>query len=323
MIALNYAERLNVDPIMLMQKMFLVHGRPGVEAQLKIALVNACGRFTPIKWRHENEYTNKWICTAYATEKASGEELSFTLDWGTVVKEKWLSKPGSKWATMPMKMMQYRSASWWADLYCPEVVMGLPTVEEIAEAINVTPSGIEVSSTPITASEKLKALESLPPDDNPSAEPPPGLEAEMGPPPEEPHMPEPPPAEEPPAVEYNCPHCDFKASSKGGLTRHINRQHKGAPETNNGAGGGPSDKEPPAEQPQEDAGEDSSLFKDIHPSARTGVAWQRIRMILKSARGVQVWKDQIMPELAKKPITEEDDGIRVANLYSHLEQLIG
>jgi hypothetical protein len=142
MVALQMAFRLAVDPMMFMQKCYIVHGRPGVEAQLKIGLANSRGPFTgPIQWRMSGEGKQK-KCTAYATHKVTGELCEYPLDWETVEKEGWADKKGSKWLTMPDKMFRYRSASWLIDLYCPEVTLGLATVDELLDAdqpIDITP----------------------------------------------------------------------------------------------------------------------------------------------------------------------------------------
>lgn len=192
LIALNYAERLNCDPIMLMQKMFIVHGRPGVEAQLKIALVNNSERFTPLRWKHEGKDTDDWKCTAYAEDKETGKLLEFTLSWSTVVNEGWLKKQGSKWKTMPEKMMQYRSGSWWADLFCPEVTLGLPTRDELESAIEIEP-------VTVTSDLEQKILEAPA-----EKEPDPELTGEN---------------------EFICTICGFEAVSKRGLAKHTTMSH--------------------------------------------------------------------------------------------------
>ena len=136
--------------MMFMQKSYIVHGRPGIEAQLKIALVNARGPFTgPIQWRMSGEGKSR-KCTAFAVHRDTGETCEYTIDWATVEAQEW-NKPGkngfpSRWTTMPDKMFRYRSASWLIDLYCPEVTLGLATVDELLEAdeartIDVTPGG--------------------------------------------------------------------------------------------------------------------------------------------------------------------------------------
>ena len=132
-IALHMAFRLGVDPLMLMQNSYIVHGRPGIEAKLKIALCNARSPFTgPIQWRFEGEGKGR-KCTAYATHSKTGELCEVEIAWELVEKEGWASKNGSKWLTMPDQMFRYRSASWLINAYCPEVVLGLSSVDELED----------------------------------------------------------------------------------------------------------------------------------------------------------------------------------------------
>lgn len=135
-IAVQMAARLGIDPFMFIQKAYVVHGKPGIEAQLKIALCNDRGPFAgPIQWRFEGEpMTDGWTCTAYAKNKTTGELCEMAVSWATVKAEGWLGKTGSKWKTMPDKMFKYRSASWLIDVYCPEVTMGLMTADEAEES---------------------------------------------------------------------------------------------------------------------------------------------------------------------------------------------
>lgn len=132
-IALQSAMRLRVDPVMLMQHSYLVHGKPGMEGQLVIALVNARGPFTgPLQWKTDGEGdARSWTC--YATHRVTGELCQRTVTWAIAKAEGWTDKPGSKWKTMPDQMGCYRSASWFARLYCPEVLLGFPTVDELED----------------------------------------------------------------------------------------------------------------------------------------------------------------------------------------------
>lgn len=134
-VACELSIRLKCNVFMLMQSMYVVHGKPGLEAKLKIGLANQSGRFVgPIRWRVNGSIENEdreW--TAYATDKETGEEVSHTVTWAEVKAEGWLTKSGSKWRTIPEKMGKYRSGSWLIDTVCPEVVMGLPTSDEVRE----------------------------------------------------------------------------------------------------------------------------------------------------------------------------------------------
>lgn len=47
------------------------------------------------------------------------------------VNEGWMRN--SKWKTMTSQMLMYRAASFFARTYCPEVLMGLQTVDEVRD----------------------------------------------------------------------------------------------------------------------------------------------------------------------------------------------
>jgi hypothetical protein len=155
-VAMHMAVRLNLDPMMVMQKTYIIHGRPGMEAQLIIALVNARGPFTgPIQWETSGTGdTREWI--AFATHKGTGERCTAKVDWAMVKAEGWAGKSGSKWMTIPDLMGRYRSATFLARLYCPEVIMGLSTVEELRD---MEPEIVEATVTTlhkVPQTEKVK-----------------------------------------------------------------------------------------------------------------------------------------------------------------------
>jgi len=134
-IGVQMAMRLQVDPFMFLQNTYVVHGRPGMEAKLAIALVNTRGPFEgPIDWRFEGEpKTDAWTCTAYAQHKVTGRPVEEELSWETVKAEGWLAKDGSKWRTMPVRMFKYRTAMNLARSYCPEVLMGMYSADELED----------------------------------------------------------------------------------------------------------------------------------------------------------------------------------------------
>jgi len=131
MLAFNMATRLRVDPVMLMQKTCVIQGRPSMEAQLVIALVNARGPFKgPIHWEMLGKGEDR-LCTAYAIHKGTGQRCEATVTWKMVELEGWSKKAGSKWLTIPEQMFKYRSAVFLARLYCPEVILGFETTDEV------------------------------------------------------------------------------------------------------------------------------------------------------------------------------------------------
>jgi hypothetical protein len=157
-VVLHMATRMELDPFMVLQNMYMVHGKPGMETKLALALVNTRGPFTnPIAWEFDNEENPK-KCTAFGFLKTTGERRSYTLEWDTVVKEKWLDKDGSKWKTLPKLMFMYRSAIFLIRTVCPEVILGLSTFDELqdinGEVVDVTPT--EVTAKLIPQTEKIK-----------------------------------------------------------------------------------------------------------------------------------------------------------------------
>jgi hypothetical protein len=140
-VACNLAVLLGVDPIMLMQNITVIHGRPGMQAKLKIGLANMRGPFkAPINWTETGEgRSREW--TAYAIHRETGERYEQTVTWAMVEAEGWNKSKGdtpSKWMTIPSQMGRYRSASFLIDLVCPEVVLGLPAVEDLED---IAPEG--------------------------------------------------------------------------------------------------------------------------------------------------------------------------------------
>lgn len=144
-IALNMAQRVGADPLMVMQNLVIVHNRPTWASQFLIATFNSCGKFSPIRYKFQGtEGTDSWGCRAVATDLATNEELTGPLVTIEIAKaEGWYSRSGSKWKTMPEQMLRYRAASWFVRTTAPELSMGLHTSEEIhdtydAEVVNGT-----------------------------------------------------------------------------------------------------------------------------------------------------------------------------------------
>ena len=138
-IILEMAWRHNADPMMFFQGMYVVHGNPGMEAKLAIALANCSGMFTTkIQYEmHGEKGTMERSCTAWAIDKDTGQRCEMTVDMGMAQREGW-TKPGkggypSKWTTMPEMMLRYRSAAFMLRLYAPDVLYGMKTANELED----------------------------------------------------------------------------------------------------------------------------------------------------------------------------------------------
>lgn len=164
-IALNMANRMGADPLMIMQNLYLIEGRPSWSSQFIMASINSCGRFSALRfdledlgekeveyqetvWSNRQKQTvtkkikiQNFACTAWAIERETGERLnSSKITIEMAVKEGWYQKNGSKWQTMPEQMLRYRAASFFGRVYAPELLMGLRSAEEEQDQIiDVTP----------------------------------------------------------------------------------------------------------------------------------------------------------------------------------------
>lgn len=140
MIALRIADRMGADPMMVMQNLYIVHGRPAWSAQFMIGTANACGRFSAIRYEYVGEEgKDSWGCRAWAIETKTGEKLvGPTITIALAKAEGWSSKNGSKWKTMPQLMLMYRAGAWWVRAYAPELSLGFQTADEAADIIDIT-----------------------------------------------------------------------------------------------------------------------------------------------------------------------------------------
>jgi hypothetical protein len=139
LVALNMADRMNADVLMVMQNLHVIHGRPGWSSQFLIATCNTCGRFSAIRYEEVGTRgKDDWGCIAWMIEKETGKELRGTkVDMAMAKAEGWYDKTGSKWKTMPDQMLKYRAAAFLVRCYAPELSLGLHTAEENADIIDV------------------------------------------------------------------------------------------------------------------------------------------------------------------------------------------
>jgi hypothetical protein len=133
MIALDMAQNLNVNPVLLMQHLYIIHGRPAMDAQMQIALFNRQRKWSAIQYK-ESGKGDDYQMLAYTKDLTTGEfHEGPPISWKLVKAEGWEKKNGSKWKTIPELMFRYRSGSWLIRTLCPEAVLGLMTVDEVRD----------------------------------------------------------------------------------------------------------------------------------------------------------------------------------------------
>lgn len=141
MIALEMANRIGASPLMVMQNLYIVHGRPSWSSSFIIAALNSCRKFSPLRFEISGD-GDEFGCRAWAydltnnNERIEGPKVTMKM----AKSEGWVDKNGSKWKTMPELMMRYRAAAFFGRLYAPEIMMGMQTAEEV---IDITPQEIK------------------------------------------------------------------------------------------------------------------------------------------------------------------------------------
>lgn len=135
LIAIDLANRQGLSPMMVMQNLYVVKGKPAWSGSFCAAAINGCGKFTPLEYVFVGEAgALSEGCFARATRLSNGTQcVSETITMQMAQGEGWLGKGGSKWKTMPRQMMMYRAASFFARAHCPEVLLGIQTVEEVQD----------------------------------------------------------------------------------------------------------------------------------------------------------------------------------------------
>ncbi|MFP5528177.1 hypothetical protein ACLGL1_06865 [Peptococcus simiae] len=154
-IALNMAQRMNADPLMVMQNLYIVNGRPSFSSSFLIATFNASGRFSSMQFEFAGSKDDA-KCRAYAKELDSGivlqgswVSIQLAKDEGWYDKTDRNGKPVSKWRTMPQQMLMYRAAAFFIRAYAPEIAMGMYTTDEVEDFIDVESPQAAVPKEPV------------------------------------------------------------------------------------------------------------------------------------------------------------------------------
>lgn len=132
-IALEMAQRLNAAPLMVMQNLYDVNGRPAWSSQFIIAMINNSRKYrTPIQYEIGGDGDGRY-CYAWAEDYEGNKVVGPTISVKMAKDEGWYGKSGSKWKTMPDVMLRYRAASFFGRLHCPDMIMGIYSRDEVIE----------------------------------------------------------------------------------------------------------------------------------------------------------------------------------------------
>lgn len=144
LIAFDMANRMGVNPLMVMQNLYVVKGKPAWSGQACMALINASGRFVNVKHNYfGKEGADERGCFVSADRADTGEHIEGVKVTLAMAKaEGWTSN--AKWRNMPELMLAYRSAAFFARVYCPDMLMGCQTTDEVDD-VRRTPANLELT----------------------------------------------------------------------------------------------------------------------------------------------------------------------------------
>ena len=174
LIAIEMAARLGTSPMMVMQNLFVVNGRPAWSSQWIISMINNSRKYKDVlqyEMGHAPEDGNL-SCYAWAVDRAGNKVVGPKITMNMAEAEGWLNKNGSKWKTMPEVMIRYRAASFFGRLNCPDMIMGIYSQEEVLDmdlrepqvtapetgSVTVEPIGLTAEDLAPITQEQRKAM---------------------------------------------------------------------------------------------------------------------------------------------------------------------
>lgn len=144
-IALDMAQRTKMSPFMVMQNIYVVYGNPSWSSKFVAALINQSRRYAiPLQYEFNKDKTS---CYVWAVDLDGNKVTGPTVTIDMAKAEGWYGKNGSKWQTMPEIMLGYRAVSFFGRKNCADLLMGIPTQDEM----------LDVGPTYNSAEEEIKA----------------------------------------------------------------------------------------------------------------------------------------------------------------------
>ena len=144
LVALEMSKRMNLSPLVVMQNLNVIHGRPTWSAQFITSNIMGCGRFKNFDYIVQGKDESLAVqCQAIRVEDnklIKGTPASMRM----ARQEGWTKN--SKYSSMPELMLKNRAATFFGRQYIPDLLLGVQTSEEVidivTEPINVSESSV-------------------------------------------------------------------------------------------------------------------------------------------------------------------------------------
>lgn len=154
-IAVDMANRMGVSPMMVMQNLYVVQGKPQWSGQACTSMIMASGKFKNVHHVYTGERnTDSWGCFLSAEKVDTGEIVNGAEVTIQMAKdEKWYDKNGSKWKTMPELMLAYRASAFFARVHIPNSLMGCSVEGEVED---ISPAPMQAPPDPFADSKQAQ-----------------------------------------------------------------------------------------------------------------------------------------------------------------------
>ena len=134
-VAMRIADNLQIDPIIVMQGLYEVHGKFGWDSKSIIGLINRSGIFKGgLNFEADGiPGQSGFSVTCFADRSNDGALCQAKVTWDMAVNAGWTTKNAAAYKAYPEQMITYRAAAFFARKYCPEIMFGYHTTDELRD----------------------------------------------------------------------------------------------------------------------------------------------------------------------------------------------
>ncbi len=154
--AILLGQSLGLDPLTALQQIYVVHGRPGMYAKMKVALAQARGHRV---W--DEEYTAQSV-TVCGQRAGSSDVVRITITMADAERAGW-AQQNANYKKTPADMLWARAASRVVDRIAADVLFGLSSIEDLADEPEPAPRvTARVSEADLLKARPVPALAAAP-----------------------------------------------------------------------------------------------------------------------------------------------------------------
>lgn len=124
--------KLGFDPLTALQQIYIVHGRPGMYARAKVALLLSKGHEV---WTDDLS-DHRAVVSGRRRGDTTVQTVTVTMDMAR--KAGWTTNPSKAYDKTPQDMLYARAAGRVCDRVAPEVLLGIESVEDIEDRLQAT-----------------------------------------------------------------------------------------------------------------------------------------------------------------------------------------